>query len=63
MAVESLGYYAAPYEGGRDGSNQPIGPDYAAGLMPAFLYGRAFTIYGGSNEIQRNVIAKMVLGL
>jgi alkylation response protein AidB-like acyl-CoA dehydrogenase len=31
--------------------------------MDAFLYGRAYTIYGGSNEIQKNVIAKAVLGL
>ncbi len=30
---------------------------------PAFCYLRAATIYGGSNEIQRNVIAKMILGL
>ena len=28
-----------------------------------YLYGRAATIYGGSNEVQRNVIAKAVLGL
>ncbi|HEX7946285.1 MAG TPA: hypothetical protein VF495_16575, partial [Phenylobacterium sp.] len=25
--------------------------------------GRKTSIYGGSNEIQRNIIAKMVLGL
>jgi len=29
----------------------------------AYMYGRAATIYGGSNEVQRNVIAKAVLGL
>lgn len=28
-----------------------------------FCYNRATTIYGGSNEIQRNIIAKMILGL
>lgn len=69
LAVEALGYYAAPYEPKSyehwpDGSNQPpVGPDYAQGRMEAFLYNRATTIYGGSNEIQRNIIAKMVLGL
>ncbi|WP_341703993.1 acyl-CoA dehydrogenase family protein [Ferrovibrio sp.] len=64
LAVEALGYYAAPYEHRPDGSNQPpVGPDYAQGRMEAFLYNRATTIYGGSNEIQRNIIAKMVLGL
>ena len=29
----------------------------------AYMYGRAATIYGGSNEVQRNVIAKAVLGV
>jgi alkylation response protein AidB-like acyl-CoA dehydrogenase len=29
----------------------------------AYMYGRAATIYGGSNEVQRNVISKAVLGL
>ena len=28
-----------------------------------FFYYRATTIYGGSNEIQRNIIAKHILGL
>ncbi|HLT77836.1 MAG TPA: acyl-CoA dehydrogenase family protein [Ferrovibrio sp.] len=64
LACEALGYYAAPYERRPDGSNQPpVGPDYAQGRMESFLYYRATTIYGGSNEIQRNIIAKMVLGL
>ncbi|MEY3658553.1 MAG: Acyl-CoA dehydrogenase, C-terminal domain, partial [Pseudomonadota bacterium] len=30
---------------------------------PRYFNGRAASIYGGSNEIQRNIIAKMVLGL
>jgi alkylation response protein AidB-like acyl-CoA dehydrogenase len=29
----------------------------------AFNYTRATTIYGGSNEIQKNIIAKLILGL
>jgi alkylation response protein AidB-like acyl-CoA dehydrogenase len=28
-----------------------------------FLFTRADTLYGGSNEIQRNIIAERVLGL
>ncbi len=64
LACEALGYYAAPYEHLPDGSNQPpVGPAYAEGRMESYLYYRATTIYGGSNEIQRNIIAKMVLGL
>jgi alkylation response protein AidB-like acyl-CoA dehydrogenase len=34
-----------------------------ATLRSLFLYSRADTIYGGSNEIQRNVIAERALGL
>ncbi|WP_430398067.1 acyl-CoA dehydrogenase family protein [Ferrovibrio sp.] len=64
LACEALGYYASPYEHYPDGTNQPpVGPDYAQGRMESYLYYRATTIYGGSNEIQRNIIAKMVLGL
>ena len=36
---------------------------YAAALGPRFLNMRKVTIYGGANEIQRNIIAKMLLGL
>jgi alkylation response protein AidB-like acyl-CoA dehydrogenase len=39
------------------------GPDYAPGLLADFLYCRASTIYGGSNEIQRTIIARQFLGL
>ena len=41
----------------------PIGPDYAPSAMSDYCFGRAHTIYDGSNEIQRNVISKAVLGL
>ena len=39
------------------------GPDYAVSAVSDMNFGRASSIYGGSNEIQRNVIAKAVLGL
>ena len=39
------------------------GPDYAAGAAQNYFLTRRTSIYGGSNEIQRNIIAKMVLGL
>jgi alkylation response protein AidB-like acyl-CoA dehydrogenase len=32
-------------------------------LQRLFLYSRADTIYGGSNEIQKNVIGEQALGL
>ena len=40
-----------------------VGPDYAPALAPTYINWRKSSIYGGSNEIQRNIIAKMVLGL
>ena len=41
----------------------PIGPDYAHLTAPMYANMRKASIYGGSNEIQHNIIAKMVLGL
>jgi alkylation response protein AidB-like acyl-CoA dehydrogenase len=40
-----------------------VGSPETPGYMREYLYGRAATIYGGSNEIQRNIIAKAELGL
>ncbi|MFO0762697.1 MAG: acyl-CoA dehydrogenase family protein [Byssovorax sp.] len=38
-------------------------PAIEAWVPSTFNYQRATTIYGGSNEIQRNIIAKLILGL
>jgi alkylation response protein AidB-like acyl-CoA dehydrogenase len=39
-------------------------PDYEWGMLPnLFLYSRADTIYGGTNQIQRNLIAERGLGM
>jgi alkylation response protein AidB-like acyl-CoA dehydrogenase len=66
LMLEAIGYYANPYsqEWLSAGWNEPpIGPDYAAPIAPRYFNVRKTSIYGGSNEIQRNIIAKMVLGL
>jgi alkylation response protein AidB-like acyl-CoA dehydrogenase len=64
LFVEMLGYYAHPfYLENEIGSNETVGPDYAAPVMPHYLNYRKVSIYGGSNEIQRNVISKAILGL
>ncbi|MDQ0466714.1 alkylation response protein AidB-like acyl-CoA dehydrogenase [Caulobacter ginsengisoli] len=66
LALEAAGHYGAPYFRGfpDDGDNaHPIGPDYAHRTAPNYFNTRKTSIYGGSNEIQRNIIAKMVLGL
>ena len=41
----------------------PLGPDDAGGIIKDHLYNRAATIFGGSSEVQRNILAKAVLGL
>ena len=50
---------------GADGHNgHGDGPDYPLDkLQRTFLYTRAHTIYGGSNQVQRNVLGERVLGL
>jgi len=65
LTLEAVGHYGAPYfRGFGEGDNaHPIGPDYAHRAAPTYFNMRKTTIYGGSNEIQRNIIAKMVLGL
>ena len=62
LVLEAVGHYGAPFL--RDmGHNAGIGPDYARGVAGEVFNGRKTSIFGGSNEIQRNIIAKMVLGL
>lgn len=42
---------------------EPVGPAELVTAMPRYLNNRAGSIYGGSNEVQRGIIAKGVLGL
>ncbi|SEP35144.1 acyl-CoA dehydrogenase family protein [Amycolatopsis saalfeldensis] len=45
------------------GASGLVAPDGLDAWQRLFLFSRADTIYGGSDEIQRNVIAERVLGL
>ena len=66
LLMQAVGYYANPYlrEALDHGWNEaPIGPAYAAPLAPTYFNWRKASIYGGTNEIQKNIMAKMVLGL
>ena len=66
LTLEAVGSYGVSDFRGvpEDGSNEfAIGPDYAHHSAPTYFNFRKTSIYGGSNEIQRNIITKMILGL
>jgi acyl-CoA dehydrogenase len=66
LALEGMGHYAAvdQPEARAPGANAPfVGPDYGLTVMARYLNDRAASIYGGSNEIQRDIMARLVLGL
>jgi len=66
LAVEAVGNHAhafAPDTWDIHANEPGIGPDYAATAAPIYFNWRKASIYGGSNEIQREIIAKRVLGL
>src|SRR4029453_14298164 len=62
----AVGPYAQPFvaqafDEGDDG--EPVGPAEAATAAAQYFNNRKLSIFGGSNEIQRNIISKMILGL
>ncbi|MFL6619820.1 MAG: acyl-CoA dehydrogenase family protein [Povalibacter sp.] len=65
LMMYALGPYALPFEPESEELDRTsvAGPEYANGLSATYLNFRKVTIYGGSNEIQRNIIAQMILGL
>ena len=69
LSLEAVGGYAAPFVQdtfavAREGANSDLAtPDYAAPVAPSYFNYRKTSIYAGSNEIQRNIMSKMVLGL
>jgi alkylation response protein AidB-like acyl-CoA dehydrogenase len=70
LALEAAGLYAQPFVQDTwshlngDGANYfRAGQDYSATVAPAYFNYRKTSIYAGSNEIQHNIMAKMVLGL
>jgi alkylation response protein AidB-like acyl-CoA dehydrogenase len=66
QAVQELRMDVAAYYQGvlpTDLSPGQLGHAFGSEARHAYMYGRASTIYGGSNEVQKNIIAKAVLGL
>ena len=70
LMMRAVGPYALPLrreamEAGWqfDPTREPPGPRYASTLAAAYLNQRKLSIFGGTNEIQKNIISKMIVGL
>jgi alkylation response protein AidB-like acyl-CoA dehydrogenase len=62
----AMGPYAQPFieDALHDGYDEPpVGPEEAASAAALYFNNRKLSIFGGSNEIQKNIISKMILGL
>ncbi|MBL4766824.1 MAG: acyl-CoA dehydrogenase family protein [Rhodobacteraceae bacterium] len=63
LARRAAGPYAMPFSSEAvEGDNAPIGPDYAGPVAAQYFNNRKLSIFGGSNEIQRGIIAKVKMG-
>jgi alkylation response protein AidB-like acyl-CoA dehydrogenase len=76
LALEAVGIYAMPYQPFATSPGGPVpnymppspnavpaGPDYSWTVTPKYFNDRAGSIYAGTNEVQRNIMAKAILGL
>ena len=57
LTMEAGGIYSSAW------GMSNVGPSFARSGMSGYLSSRAFTIYGGASEVQKDVVAKNVLGL
>jgi alkylation response protein AidB-like acyl-CoA dehydrogenase len=66
LTRRAMGVYARPFSQqmlGADYDGPQFGPDFAAAASAQYFNNRKLSIFGGSNEIQKNIISKMILGL
>ena len=66
LTRRAMGPYALPFieEALQEGDDQAgVGPQEAASASAQYFNNRKLSIFGGSNEIQKNIISKMILGL
>lgn len=58
LAMDLMGHDALSWQ-----TDEGVVPPIEQWVPSSYLYNRASTIYGGSNEIQKNIIAKLILGM
>ena len=66
LTRRAMGVYARPFTQDMldaDYGGEAFGPDFAAAATAQYFNNRKLSIFGGSNEIQKNIISKMILGL
>jgi alkylation response protein AidB-like acyl-CoA dehydrogenase len=61
LRMDVAAYYSGALQG--ELSSEQLGHEYADAAQKHYFRGRAASIYGGSNEVQKNITAKYVLGL
>jgi hypothetical protein len=64
LKMETIGYYSVPHNNRLilDGKKTIGKPEFRT-TMASYLNHRANTVFGGAREVQKNIIAKAVLGL
>jgi alkylation response protein AidB-like acyl-CoA dehydrogenase len=66
LARRAMGVHARPFSQDMldaEHEGEQFGPDFAAAASAQYFNNRKLSIFGGSNEIQKNIISKMILGL
>ncbi|MFN0315225.1 MAG: acyl-CoA dehydrogenase family protein [Burkholderiales bacterium] len=66
LMMDAVGYMGLPHlpmAWGDHWLGEYAGPEYAAPLAARYFNYRKVSIYGGTNEIQRNIVSQMILGL
>jgi len=66
LVRRAMGVHARPFTQDMldaDYQGPQFGPEYSAAAAAQYFNNRKLSIFGGSNEIQKNIISKMILGL
>ena len=66
LKLEAINHYSLPHANfiSLNGHTDDwVAPDYCETVTPRYLNSRAASIFGGAKEVQKNIVAKVVLGL